>query len=97
MTKELPVAKERRAAVCAAGKTCEVAQRQQVLVLELRKHTEEFTTLKLAVEEMLAIFEDFKTILGFLKGTGVVIRWCAMTGAAAAAVWASITHWPKGH
>jgi len=99
MTKDLgipvEIKEERRAAVCAAGKTCEVAVRQQVLVEELRKHRQEFTTLKQAVEEMLAIFEDFKTILGFMKGTGVAIRWCAVTAAAATALWASITHWPK--
>jgi len=85
--------KERRVAQCPRGETCEVAERQQVLMLELEEFRSEFCELKDSVLEVVTLLKDFKVVLGFFKGTASVLRWFALTLGAIAAIWAAVTHW----
>ena len=84
---------ERRKARCGCNKVCEVADRQEVLVDELREFRVEITELKADIHELLTLFNESKTVVGFIKGTGKLLRWLALTLAAIAAIWASVTHW----
>ena len=92
--KELPVV-ERRLAKCPHGDACEVAERQAVLMRELHEFRTEFCEMKDAVNEVVTIFNDAKTVAHFFGKAGTFIRWLALTIAAAGTIWAAIAHWPK--
>ena len=88
---------ERRLVSCPKGGYCEVAKRQNTLVRELHDFKTEFAELKGSVEELVNILSDAKVVLSFFKKVGYLVRWLAVTAAAIGAIWAAITHWPKGH
>lgn len=86
---------ERRLAKCFNGGVCEVSERQAIIMRELDAFRVEFRELKTAVNEVVVVFNDAKTVVNFLGKAGILIRWLAITIAAGSAVWAALTHWPK--
>jgi len=85
----------RRLAKCPHGESCEVAERQALLTDDLKDFRKDFYELKCSMQEVVKVFEDSKTVVGFLGRAGRFIRLTALTITALAALWAAITHWPK--